>query len=902
MLMLLLACLPELEPKDSGSEETGTVIDLDGDGYIASVDCDDDDPSVHPDADEQCNGVDDDCDGEIPQDELDQDGDGIATCAGDCDDARDDVYPDAPEPCDYADNDCDGDIDEEGLSVFYGDTDTDGYGDPGIASEPTCGAPDGYVANDADCDDDNALANPGVDELCSTAFDDNCDGDVNEDTAADAPTWNADADEDGYGTSNYTLVQCESPEGYVADATDCDDTDAAIHPTADERCNGLDDDCDNVVPTDETDDDNDGVSECEGDCDDGDSGVIVPTWYEDTDNDGDGDPSSSVDDCTAPNGYVANSDDCDDTDDTVYDGATELCDGLDNDCDGSLDSTENDDDNDGYVECTVDNGGWDGGSITGGDDCDDARAATNPGADEYCNTTHDDDCDGTIDESSAVDASTWYADTDSDGYGDSSSTSVACTQPSTSVSDNTDCDDTDGTTYPAAPEVCGDGVLNDCSATSTDECGPWGAWNLDDALVVVRGDAANDEAGIDVRGGDVDDDGNDDLLVTGADGVFVFYGPVTADKDLSDADLTVDDGSGSSDPTIAEWGADLTGDGNDDLFASDYQEGLVWVFEGPITGDLDITDAYADFDLGSSYDGGYAFTDGDVDGDGNADATLAIPYLPVTSNSASGAVAVWLGPISGSYAYTSVSDLTDRPQVFYYGATSSYLGWDTLSEDIDGDGTADLLLGAPGTSKGTLYIMTGVASGDLGLASSLADDVLTGGASGDWFGADIAVGDQNGDGYTDVAVGATYADSDRGYSYIFNGASTGIGTQTSSGADAKVRGPSNGFMSALALDGDINDDGYDDLLTNAAFSPANGRGRVYFLAGPLTGTLYATSDRDGVWTGEAAGDYAGFDRALDYAGDLDGDGYPDAVVGSAENDTNGGSSGAAYLMFGGENY
>ena len=313
-------------------------------GYADTADdCDDADASIHPGAEEVCNGIDDDCDGEVDEDVMlpfyaDADGDGYGDPASgllaceapdgyvaddtDCDDADGSVFPGADEVCNGVDDDCDDEVDEGVLLTFYADADGDGYGDAGTAVL-ACAPPAGYVADDTDCDDADASVFPGADEVCN-GIDDDCDAEVDEGVLL---TFYADADGDGYGDAESTAAACTPPDGYVADDTDCDDLNAAVNPGAEEVCNAIDDDCDGVVDED-----------------------VQPTFYGDADGDGYGDPGTTVLACTAPAGYVDNDGDCDDTDAAINPGATETCDGVDNDCDGAVDEGFDNDD-DGIANC-----------------------------------------------------------------------------------------------------------------------------------------------------------------------------------------------------------------------------------------------------------------------------------------------------------------------------------------------------------------------------------------------------------------------------------------------------------------------------------------------------------------------------------------------------------------------
>jgi hypothetical protein len=407
---------------DSNCDGSVAYEDADGDGWAACVECNDADASIHPDAGEVCDGLDNDCDGMTDEDDddleddsrttwyADEDEDGFGdeahatrACdapegmvpegeAGfDCDDADEEIHPDAFETCDGQDNDCDGEVDEEGddgSGTYYLDADLDGYGDPGTAFT-ACSMPEGAVLLGGDCDDHDDDINPSAVELCD-GEDNDCDGTIDEDDASGAPMWFFDADGDGYGDPDTATPGCAAPAGHVALATDCDDSNPEIFPGADEYCNEVDDDCD-------------------GDTDE-DSAVDASSWFPDEDGDGYGDPGSAVSACSAPAGYLSDPTDCDDT-----------------------------------------------------------TASVHPGADEYCNGL-DDDCDGTTDEDAALDALTWYLDSDLDGFGDASVSAESCTAPAGYIEDATDCDDAEETTHPDAEDVCEDEVDNDCDGTVDEDC------------------------------------------------------------------------------------------------------------------------------------------------------------------------------------------------------------------------------------------------------------------------------------------------------------------------------------------------------------------------------------------------------------------------------------------------
>ena len=304
-------------------------FDTDGDGMTeCEGDCDDTIQQVFTGAPERCDGLDNDCDGIVPADEVDGDGDGSRLCDNDCDDADPDRFPTNPEICDGIDNDCD-------ETLLQGeDEDLDGDG------SPTC----------ADCDDYDEDRFPGNPEIC-----DGLDNDCDEVLPADEE----DADFDGASicegdcddSDPYLNMQDQDNDDWDTCMGDCEDGITSINPGAEEVCNGWDDNCD---------------------------GELLIEDGEEVEVDMDLD------------GFMVCDNDCDDMNASRFPGNVEICDGVDNDCDTELGAAEADDDGDGYTECTD-------GYTTFEGDCDDLDPAINPGADELCNEI-DDNCDGITDE------------------------------------------------------------------------------------------------------------------------------------------------------------------------------------------------------------------------------------------------------------------------------------------------------------------------------------------------------------------------------------------------------------------------------------------------------------------------------------------------------------------------
>ena len=247
----------------NGIIDNDTVcFDDDEDGFTESDgDCDDDDPTAFPNNDEAIDGIDNDCDTYIDEGSEFFDDDGDCYCEstpcygsiepsctsfaeGDCDDANDTFAPNAIEYCDGLDTNCNGDPDDNPSdgSIYYPDSDVDGFGDPSSPMS-ACEQPEGYVTNFDDCNDAEPLAWTGNIEVCDYA-DNDCNGLTDEYVTIQ---FYGDSDGDGYGTTNDTTIDCTPPAGYVANSDDCNDAEPLAWTGADEYCDGVDNNCNSVT-------------------------------------------------------------------------------------------------------------------------------------------------------------------------------------------------------------------------------------------------------------------------------------------------------------------------------------------------------------------------------------------------------------------------------------------------------------------------------------------------------------------------------------------------------------------------------------------------------------------------------------------------------------------------------
>jgi predicted outer membrane repeat protein len=306
-------------------------------------------------------------------------------------------------------------VDPDGTPRDIGST-----GGTGLTDADGDGAPQVF-----DCDDSNPFVAPGLPEVCD-GFDNDCDGLV-DNGCTGGDTWFLDADGDGFGDPGVTQESPTQPVGYVSDGTDCDDTAASVNPGASEVCNGVDDDCSGVA----------------------DDGLAVSDYFEDGDGDGYG-TGAPVSDCAQPPGFASVDGDCDDTTAAVNPGATEVCNGVDDDCSGAVDDGApdllwyTDADADGFgVGAPIPSCDQPPGTANQAGDCDDTASAVNPDAVEVWYDGVDDDCDGND------------SDQDGDGF-DAAEVS------------GPDCDDRDAAINPDAVDDPGDAIDQNCDGTAAE--------------------------------------------------------------------------------------------------------------------------------------------------------------------------------------------------------------------------------------------------------------------------------------------------------------------------------------------------------------------------------------------------------------------------------------------------
>lgn len=747
----------------------------------------------------------------------------IAIC-----DRDNDGLPRSTEYC--GGNDCDDtDANVGEPTGWFRDVDTDTFG----AGEETfsCTQPEGFVDLGGDCDDTDQLVNPDAMEVCN-GYDDDCDGGVDDENI---PTWYADVDEDTYGDPAVLLEQCAEPDGYVDNSLDCNDGDIAINPDGTEICDdGIDQDC------------NDIVDDAEG----------AQAWYADVDGDGYGNEDQLLFSCQeSVDGFVLDNQDCNDVNYDTSPAAFEACgDGIDNDCDGEIDT-----------------------------DAEDVP---------------------------------WYRDADEDGWGDPALTVTDCAPPSGYVGNAEDCDDTDAAVNPGISEVCNNGIDDNCD-DSLNECIFSGDLSVTAAILTLDGTTEQALTGTIIAPAcDVNGNGLGDLVVTApgdstqgvqAGAVFVFFdtslSSTSTSLDVSNADVQIfgdqaGDETGSAlacgDVNNDGWDDLLIGTpGNDDLAPDQGSVSLIYFPSAAILGlsEADATWADPNDQIGS------VLNLGDLNGDGAFDLIIGLPNNDDAASEAGAVSLIWGGTHAGTHS------LYESEAARWTGElTGDQAGSHLASCDVNGDGYEDLLLSAVenddgGTGAGKVYLLYG-ADTITSESLSYADASWYGQTSMDRIGTTLnCSGDLDDDGLKDILISTAARDdtfTDAGVIYVIYGG-THADRRNIQYADAYFVGEAENDMAGDGLTlCDLNNDESEDLLIGAG---NHGSGTIYLFDG---GSRYSggisLSTYNALWSGEAEGDLAG--SILTCANDPNNDGIDDLFIGAPYADNLDINAGRVYLISG----
>ena len=449
---------------------------------------------------------------------------------------------------------------------------------------------DGFTELTGDCDDLDANVHPEAQEVCYNGIDDNCNGVEDEEEATSGRVWYADLDGDGFGDNGITIEACEQPDGYAENKWDCNESDAAINPAADEICDYVDNDCDGEV--DET------------------TSVDASIWYPDRDGDGYGDADAPFSACEAPVGYVA-----------------------------------------------------DGG------DCNDSDPGMSPDRTEVCTTPLDEDCDGSINDLDAYGCTDFYGDLDGDGYPGTVACLCEAEAPYTDT-EATDCDDTRSDVYPGAVTT---------ARFATEDCGTDRSIDLSSPDATIMSDARYRGRLFAVE----------QLRADGVPGVLALAERVAAawlDGPLLEQTTLADVRFRFPSPGVGQYGymvsaiSDLDGDGTRDFAwgwtGDETHPSGMYFFSGAASGDLTLDDAIGfvgvQIDTGSLWYRRVLAT-ADFDGDGQHEV-----YIRDTEQ----------GPtlVQPGLATTGTAEHLGVPEV---GGT---IGIDGRAFDVNGDGQMDLVL------------------------------------------------------------------------------------------------------------------------------------------------------------------------------------------------------------------
>jgi hypothetical protein len=393
--------------------------------------------------------------------------------------------------------------------------------------------------------------------------------------------------------------------------------------------------------------------------------------------------------------------------------------------------------------------------------------------------------------------------------------------------------------------------------------------------VIMNGEAANNAFGFSVsNAGDVNNDGYNDVIV-GAPGynsstgrAYIYYGGSGMDNiaDIMMTGGTTNDGLGVSVSAEVDVNNDLYDDVIAGAFGYNSFTGQAYIYYGGSSMD-NIADVIMTGEGTNNYFGYSVSGVNDVNNDGYHDVVVGATEYDSSSGRA--------------YLYFGGSSMDNVADVIMTGeGANNYFSWSISGVgDVNNDGYNDLVVGANGynNSTGCTYIYFGGSSMD-----NIADATITGLGINYAFGRSVGAGDVNNDGFIDLIVGASGYNNNTGKSYIYFG-----GITMDYIADVKMFGEGvNVFGFTVSNAGDVNGDGYDDVIVGAEFyRGAIGRAYIYF------GGSSMDNEADVILTGTGFGNNH-FGYSVSEAGDVNNDGYDDVVIGEY-------NSSKAHIFFGG---
>ena len=530
----------------------------------------------------------------------------------------------------------------------------------------------------------------------------------------------------------------------------------------------------------------------------------------------------------------------------------------------------------------------DGWTVAAGD-CDDGDSSIHPEAYDPYYDGVDSDCAGNDDFD--ADGDGWDSEAHNPGGGD--------------------CDDQDPAVNPGTDEVPDNGLDDDCDGAVDD------LLDLDQQRVILGQDSGS-RAGLSVAAaGDVDGDGLDDILVgaqhtpqgslNGA--AYVLLGPVTAAGTLDEADSILHGNDGAMAGASLAGIGDMDGDGLDDLVvgawlddshdSSDLGVAYIWYAADGLPDEESLEKASGTLSSWNHqpWAGRWVAPAGDLDNDGLAD--VVVTALDERSEDEEPRATAWLwhGPV---YDNPSV-DGGDAALQAEPNAMESLDGFGAVGVgDVSGDGLDDMFAGwasAPdaGNRAGAAYLVHSPIDGTIALQD--ADATWIGSESLDLLGWDVAAaGDVDGDGTADVVVGA-YGFGEGGAAFMLSGASLGERAITDAECTLLAEGVDDQAGMAVGGAGDVDADGRSDVLVGAPghSSVAAFAGAAYLVLGPCSGSVDLGAASQRIY-GEKLGDTLG--SAVAGAGDVDGDGRDDWLVGVPGDDQAGQDAGVVILVHG----